>query len=77
MLPERPWMIYGASGYTGELIAREAVRRGLRPAPAQLSAHSLQISLFAGKLNRIGIAWRRGRDERRKLGDLRVALSRL
>lgn len=25
------WMIYGANGYTGELIAREAVRRGMRP----------------------------------------------
>jgi short subunit dehydrogenase-like uncharacterized protein len=25
------WMIYGATGYTGELIAREAVRQGLRP----------------------------------------------
>ncbi len=25
------WMIYGANGYTGELIAREAVKRGLRP----------------------------------------------
>jgi short subunit dehydrogenase-like uncharacterized protein len=25
------WMIYGANGYTGELIAREAVRRGHRP----------------------------------------------
>ncbi len=25
------WMIYGANGYTGELIAREAVRRGLTP----------------------------------------------
>jgi len=25
------WMIYGANGYTGELIAREAVRRGLHP----------------------------------------------
>lgn len=24
-------LIYGASGYTGELVAREAVRRGLRP----------------------------------------------
>lgn len=28
------WMIYGANGYTGELIAREAVRRGLRPVVA-------------------------------------------
>ncbi|MDP1539089.1 MAG: saccharopine dehydrogenase NADP-binding domain-containing protein [Moraxellaceae bacterium] len=25
------WMIYGANGYTGELIAREAARRGLFP----------------------------------------------
>ena len=25
------WMLYGANGYTGELIAREAVRRGQRP----------------------------------------------
>lgn len=25
------WMIYGANGYTGELIAREATTRGLRP----------------------------------------------
>lgn len=30
--PERMrWMIYGANGYTGELIAREAARRGLQP----------------------------------------------
>jgi short subunit dehydrogenase-like uncharacterized protein len=26
-----PWMIYGANGYTGELIAREARRRGMQP----------------------------------------------
>ena len=25
------WMLYGANGYTGELIAREAVARGSRP----------------------------------------------
>jgi short subunit dehydrogenase-like uncharacterized protein len=25
------WLLYGANGYTGELIAREAVRRGMRP----------------------------------------------
>jgi short subunit dehydrogenase-like uncharacterized protein len=25
------WLIYGAYGYTGRLVAREAVRRGLRP----------------------------------------------
>lgn len=28
-MPE--WMIYGANGYTGELLARQAVREGLRP----------------------------------------------
>jgi len=27
----KKWMIYGAKGYTGELIAREAVRRGMYP----------------------------------------------
>lgn len=25
------WLIYGATGYTGHLVAREAVRRGMRP----------------------------------------------
>lgn len=30
-MPHSNWLIYGANGYTGELIAREAVRRGLRP----------------------------------------------
>ena len=25
------WMIYGANGYTGTLMAREAQRRGMRP----------------------------------------------
>lgn len=28
------WIIYGANGYTGELIAREAVRQGLKPTVA-------------------------------------------
>lgn len=32
------WMIYGANGYTGELIAREAVRRGRAPVLAGRSA---------------------------------------
>jgi len=29
--PNQNWMIYGANGYTGALIAEEAVRRGHRP----------------------------------------------
>jgi short subunit dehydrogenase-like uncharacterized protein len=28
---DTPWLIYGANGYTGELIAREAIQRGLHP----------------------------------------------
>jgi len=36
------WMIYGANGYTGELIAREAVRRGLRPVLAGRSREKVE-----------------------------------
>ena len=32
------WMIYGANGYSGELIAREAARRGLKPVLAGRNA---------------------------------------
>jgi short subunit dehydrogenase-like uncharacterized protein len=37
----KQWMIYGAYGYTGELIAREAVRRGQRPILAGRSEQKL------------------------------------
>ena len=36
------WMIYGAAGYTGALIAREAVKRGERPILAGRSAEKLE-----------------------------------
>jgi len=36
------WMIYGANGYTGALIAREAVRRGHRPVLAGRSATAIE-----------------------------------
>ena len=39
MAPE--WVIYGANGYTGELIAREAARRGLRPVLAGRRAEAI------------------------------------
>lgn len=35
------WMIYGANGYTGELIAREAVKRGQTPILAGRNADKL------------------------------------
>ncbi len=43
------WMIYGANGYTGRLIAREAVRRGLRPVLAGRSKEA--ISTLAAELD--------------------------
>ena len=38
----RPWMIYGANGYTGELIAREATKRGHKPVLAGRSAGKVE-----------------------------------
>jgi short subunit dehydrogenase-like uncharacterized protein len=35
------WMIYGAYGYTGELAAREAVRKGLKPVLAGRNAEAV------------------------------------
>lgn len=40
--PPLRWMIYGANGYTGELIAREAARRGLRPVLAGRRRESVE-----------------------------------
>jgi short subunit dehydrogenase-like uncharacterized protein len=37
-----PFLLYGANGYTGELIAREAVRRGMHPILAGRSKRSIQ-----------------------------------
>lgn len=52
------WMIYGANGYTGELIAREAVRRGERPTLAGRNldklaplAHELGLEVRAFSLD--------------------------
>ena len=36
------WMIYGATGYTGTLVAEEAVRRGHKPLLAGRSAAKLR-----------------------------------
>lgn len=36
------FLIYGATGYTGSLVAREAVRRGLRPVLAGRNIEALQ-----------------------------------
>lgn len=44
-----PWLLYGANGYTGELIAREAVRRGMRPILAGRSKQ--KIDALAAELD--------------------------
>ncbi|HEX7808871.1 MAG TPA: saccharopine dehydrogenase NADP-binding domain-containing protein [Thermoanaerobaculia bacterium] len=47
------WLLYGANGYTGELIAREAVRRNMRPILAGRDA--AKIEPLARELN---LEWR-------------------
>ena len=42
------WMIYGANGYTGKLIAREAKRRGLSPV---LAGRSESVATLAEELD--------------------------
>lgn len=37
-----PWMIYGANGFTGQLIAREAVKLGMRPVLAGRSRAAIE-----------------------------------
>lgn len=41
MMNAKLWMIYGANGYTGQLIAEEAVQQGLKPILAGRSADKL------------------------------------
>lgn len=53
VMAETPWLIYGANGYTGELIAREAVARGMRPVLAGRTAE--KIEPLAREL---GLEWR-------------------
>lgn len=40
-MSDAAWMIYGANGYTGELCAREAVRRGWKPVLAGRNAQAI------------------------------------
>ncbi|GAB3441979.1 saccharopine dehydrogenase family protein [Actinophytocola sediminis] len=47
-MTETAWLLYGANGYTGELIAREAANRGLRPILAGRNAS--RIAALAAEL---------------------------
>jgi short subunit dehydrogenase-like uncharacterized protein len=41
-MSEKKWLLYGANGYTGRLIADHAVARGMRPTLAGRNADSVQ-----------------------------------
>lgn len=41
-MSDQQWMIYGANGYTGEIIAREAAKRGKKPVLAGRSEAKLK-----------------------------------
>jgi len=52
------WLIYGANGYTGRLLAREAVRRGLQPVlagrstgPVAAMAKDLELDYRVARLD--------------------------
>jgi len=47
------WMIYGANGYTGELIAREAAQRGQRPVLAGRNRERIEALALE-----LGCEWR-------------------
>jgi short subunit dehydrogenase-like uncharacterized protein len=47
------WMVYGANGYTGQLVAREAVARGERPVLAGRSAKVGALAAELGLAHRI------------------------
>lgn len=58
-----PWMIYGANGYTGQMIVKEAVRRGMRPVIAgrnqdaiQSMAEELRLEYRVFELSEVGLA---------------------
>jgi short subunit dehydrogenase-like uncharacterized protein len=48
-MSEHNWLIYGANGYTGELVARAAAKRGLKPILA--GRNRTAIEALAAELN--------------------------
>jgi hypothetical protein len=52
MSTTRPWLVYGANGFTGQLVAEEALRRGHRPVLAGRSADKVRPLA-----ERLGLPW--------------------
>ena len=68
------WLIYGANGFTGRLVAREAARRGLKPVLAGRSA-----GVVATLAEELGLEYRvfglgDGEATRRSLADMDLVL---
>jgi len=61
-MPHSRWMIYGANGYTGRLIAEEAVRRGMRPVLAGRNRRAIEA--LAAELGCDGRVFRLGKPRR-------------
>jgi len=53
MVREETWLLYGANGYTGELVAEEARRRGARPVLAGRRAEAVRPLA-----ERLGLPWK-------------------
>jgi short subunit dehydrogenase-like uncharacterized protein len=72
---QKPWMIYGAYGYTGELIAREAVRRGQKPVLAGRSLDKLQGLATELGLEAVGFSLDEVEQATRKINDMSLVLN--
>ena len=70
-----PLMIYGANGYTGKLIAAEAVRRGLKPVLAGRNRDALDELAVPLKLTRRVFELNDGAEIDRNLDSVRVLLN--
>jgi short subunit dehydrogenase-like uncharacterized protein len=69
------WMIYGANGYTGELIARQALAQGMRPVLAGRSADKVQaLAQALGLPHRVFDINRPRREWQVQLQDMQLVL---
>ena len=66
------WMVYGANGYTGRLVAAEAVQRGLKPILAGRNAE--EISALGNSLGLETRIFDLEADVASQLDDLRLVL---